>query len=145
MKDLLRDEPSGSHTATATQPIIVRSYLEQAKAARAKLRRSRGTTGKRAHAKRRARTQADVDKLGAAGLAWKKPDGSGYSFPCETEADVKNAVIAVNRARPAWRPAVRRYIMRRAKALGCADLIPPTWMASGALEGEPGPRPPAFA
>jgi hypothetical protein len=120
----------------------IRSFVEQAKAKRAKARR-----GSRAPARdrRRARTQAEVDKLGEAHLAWKRPDGTGYSFPCEDEAGVKNAVIAVNRARPAWRPGIRKFIMRRARALKCEALIPPTWMASGALEGEPGPRPPAYA
>jgi HK97 family phage prohead protease len=122
-------------------PLPVRSYLPIAKARRAKARRGSRAPGER----RRARTQAEVDKLGEAHLAWKKPDGTGYSFPIEDASDVKNALIAVSRARPAWRPPIRKFIMRRARALKCSDLIPPTWMASGALEGEPGPRPPAYA
>jgi hypothetical protein len=155
--------------ATIAVPAPIRSYVEEAKAARAKLRhrradakptatraaRSRTGAGRysveraraarAARAGRRARTQADLDRLGKAGMAWKRRDGTGYSFPCENEADVKSAVLAVNRARAAERPGIRKFIMRRAKALGCADLIPPTWEASGALEGEPGPRPGAYS
>jgi HK97 family phage prohead protease len=140
----------------------VRSYLETAKAKRAKLRHKATSThaelvarGYQDQAKarqlqgrsgsRRARTQADVDRLGKAGMAWKRRDGLGYSFPCENEADVKSAVLAVNRARPAERPGIRKFIMRRAKALGCADLIPPAWEASGALQSDPGPRPGAYS
>ena len=127
--------------AGGSKKVVVRSYLEQAKAARAKAGRGRRALGER----RRARTQAEVDRLGAAGMAWKKRDGTGYSFPCENEADVKSAVLAVNRARPTDRPGIRKFIMRRARALKCEGLIPATWMASGAVEGEPGPRPPAYA
>jgi hypothetical protein len=43
------------------------------------------------------------------------PDGS---FPMETPGDVRNARRAVGRAHPGKRPAVRRLIKKREKALG---------------------------
>jgi hypothetical protein len=50
------------------------------------------------------------------------PDGG---FPIANEADLKNAIRAVGRAKnPA---AAKAHIKRRAKALGREDLIPPNW------------------
>lgn len=51
------------------------------------------------------------------------PDGS---FPIESKADLKNAIQAIGRAKnPA---AAKAHIKRRARALGCADMIPEGWV-----------------
>lgn len=57
-------------------------------------------------------------------------------FPIRNCADVANAVRAVGRVRPNTaeaRAKVRRFIIRRARALGC-DGIPATWNADGTLK-----------
>ena len=50
------------------------------------------------------------------------PDGS---YPIKTKQDLKNAIAAYGRAKdPA---AVKRHIIRRARALGATDLLPEDW------------------
>lgn len=80
--------------------------------------------------------RALVDK----GQAMPPAPGSGRPgrFNIQTRADVDKAVLAVGRVRPntdAARSSVRRFIMKRAAALGCADAIPDTWAADGTLKG----------
>lgn len=50
--------------------------------------------------------------------------------------DLENAISAVGRAGggEAGRRKVRRFIIKRAKALGLANLIPDTWNADGSLK-----------
>lgn len=52
------------------------------------------------------------------------PDGS---FPIRNVSDLKNAIHAYGRAKPAKRAAVRAHIKKRAKALGKENLIPETF------------------
>ena len=52
------------------------------------------------------------------------PDGS---FPIRNVSDLKNAIHAYGRAKPAKRAAVRSHIKKRAKALGKDALIPETF------------------
>lgn len=49
------------------------------------------------------------------------------SYPIETVADLRNAIMAYGRADQKKRAAVRRHIVKRARALGKADLIPENW------------------
>lgn len=63
-------------------------------------------------------------KTGAA-----MPDGS---FPIENRADLENAIRAFGRAKN--KRAVKRHIMKRAKALGAEDLIPADWKDGGDKE-----------
>lgn len=60
------------------------------------------------------------------------PDGS---YPIRNVADLKNAIKAYGRAKESERSKVRKHIMKRARALGKADLIPEEWKnaASAAL------------
>ena len=68
----------------------------------------------------------------------------GGRFPIRNREDLLNAIRAVGRARPQRpeqtpeqaRAAVRRHIMRRARALGLEHLIPDTWRADGTLREE---------
>lgn len=52
------------------------------------------------------------------------PDGS---YPIKTEQDVRNAIQAIGRAPASKRGRVRAHIKKRAKALGCMELIPEDW------------------
>ena len=61
-------------------------------------------------------------KLAEEGKALK--DGS---FPIRNESDLKNAVQAYGRAKPGSKGAVRKHIMKQARALDRKDLIPENW------------------
>ena len=58
------------------------------------------------------------------------PDGS---YPIRNAGDLKNAIQAYGRSKPGDRAKVRRHIMKRAKALGKADLIPDEWKSASAI------------
>jgi hypothetical protein len=60
-------------------------------------------------------------------LVEKKQAMPGGSYPIVTVADLKNAIKAYGRAKPSQRAAVRRHIIKRAKALGHPELIPSSW------------------
>lgn len=57
-------------------------------------------------------------------------------FPIRNRSDLEKAIRAVGRSKggEAGRKLVRRYIIRRARALGLAELIPDTWNADGSLK-----------
>lgn len=62
----------------------------------------------------------------------------GGRFPIRNRSDLENAIRAVGRAggpdgTAADRNAVRRWIIRRARALGLTDMIPDTWNSDGTL------------
>jgi DNA-binding ferritin-like protein len=59
------------------------------------------------------------------------PDGS---FPIRNIKDLKNAVQAYGRAKASKKAAVRKHIMKRAKALGRPDLIPDTFKDTATIE-----------
>ena len=60
----------------------------------------------------------------------------GGRFPIRNASDLANAIQAVGRASGGeeGRDAVRRHIIKRAKALGLSDKIPDTWNADGTLK-----------
>ncbi len=68
----------------------------------------------------RSFTQEQRDAMAKSGEAMS--DGG---FPIATKGDLKNAVQAYGRA--ANKPAVKRHIIKRAKALGATDLLPEDW------------------
>src|SRR6266536_6427060 len=83
-----------------------------------------------------AKYNADQLKaMGAKGHAFKNPDGS-YSYPIGDAEDLSNAIHAVGRG-GASHDALRKYIMRRAKAMGMASKIPDNWNSDGTLRGAP--------
>jgi hypothetical protein len=57
-------------------------------------------------------------------------------FPIENRADLENAIQAVGRAKGGekGRALVRRFIMRRARALKLEALIPDNWNPDGTLK-----------
>lgn len=77
-------------------------------------------------------SEAQRQSLAKSGEAM--PDGSFY---IRNASDLANAIRAVGRVRPnteAARAQVRRFIIKRAKALGLSDQIPDTWNADGSLK-----------
>jgi hypothetical protein len=67
------------------------------------------------------------------------PDGS---FPIRNANDLRNAVKAYGRAKIGKRAAVKKHIMRRAKALNRENIIPEKWMprtASGEFADDSNP------
>lgn len=70
----------------------------------------------------RAFSAKERKKLAARGQAM--PDGS---YPIVSEQDLKNAIQAFGRAPQGKKAAVRRHILKRARALGATNLIPDGW------------------
>ena len=73
---------------------------------------------------KRAFTEQQREEMAKDGTALA--DGS---FPISTKEDLSNAIQAFGRASD--KPAAKRHIMQRAKALGAESLIPATWVVSG--------------
>lgn len=57
----------------------------------------------------------------------------GGRYPIRNKVDLAHAIRAVGRTKPGDRPAVRRFIIKRAKALGAS--YPSTWAADGTVNG----------
>ncbi|MFE9003085.1 hypothetical protein ACFYOY_13230 [Streptomyces sp. NPDC007875] len=58
-------------------------------------------------------------------------------FQIRNRTDLENAIRAVGRVRPNTEEArakVRRFILKRARELNLASLIPSTWAADGSLK-----------
>jgi hypothetical protein len=74
---------------------------------------------------------ADREKAAKRGQAM-----AGGRFPIKNRGDLENAIRAVGRAKGGeeGRQAVRRFIVKRAKALGMQNLIPDTWNSDGSLK-----------
>lgn len=61
------------------------------------------------------------------------PDGS---YPIRNESDLKNAIQAYGRSKPSRRATVRRHIVKRARAMDRADLIPENWKSASIIDEE---------
>lgn len=70
--------------------------------------------------------RAELAKSGEA-----LPDGS---YPIRNVEDLKNAIQAYGRAKPADRAKVRKHIMKRARSLKKYDLIPEHWGKAASAE-----------
>lgn len=66
------------------------------------------------------------EDLGKEGKAFKNHAGE-WSYPVVTVEDLKNAISAFGRSAEVDRAGLKSYIMRRARSLGQADLIPENW------------------
>lgn len=66
-------------------------------------------------------------------LASKGQAMQGGRFPIRNRADLQNAIRAVGRAK-GDHAVVRRYIIKRARALGLTQLLPDNWAADGSLK-----------
>jgi hypothetical protein len=85
---------------------------------------------------------ADYESLGYISMKDRKrlaqegkalPDGS---YPISNESDLKNAIQAYGRSKPSKRAAVRRHIMKKARGMGKADLIPEKWKSAAIIDEE---------
>jgi len=74
------------------------------------------------------------DRKRMAGEGHAMPDGS---YPIADEEDLDNAIHAVGRG-GADHDAIRRHIIKRAKALGASERIPDNWNADGSISDSPG-------
>lgn len=61
----------------------------------------------------------------------------GGRFPIRNRTDLTNAIRAVGRAQGGeqGRRSVRRFIIKRARALGATNMIPDSWNSDGSLKG----------
>lgn len=75
------------------------------------------------HVEKRTFTAEERKDAAASGAAMK--DGS---YPIENTSDLENAIRAFGRAKN--KPAAKRHIIRRAKALGATDELPADWRGS---------------
>lgn len=82
----------------------------------------------------------EMRRLVRQGRAMSAPEqGRPGRFPIRNRSDLDKAIRAVGRAggpsgTEADRRKVRRFILRRARALGATDMIPDTWdRSTGAL------------
>lgn len=81
-------------------------------------------------------SQKERERLASQGKAMPGKDGGGR-FPIRNRDDLLKAIHAVGRVRPATeaeRAKVRRFIIKRARALGLTNLVPDTWAADGSLK-----------
>jgi hypothetical protein len=76
-------------------------------------------------------------RLAADGQAM--PDGS-YPTPDDQPAYLEHAFQAYGRETEAQQPALRRYLVRRAVALGRCDLVPDDWHVTACDTKEPDER-----
>lgn len=105
-------------------------------------------------AKRRSELQAQITELSARVLPTEDyEDGFGYisrevrqklakegkalpdgSYPITSIDSLKDSIQAYGRGKPSKRAAIRRHIMKRARVLDRADLIPEKWKAMSSDE-----------
>ena len=74
----------------------------------------------------------DKKKMLAAGKAMRNAKGDP-SYPIDDEEDLSNAIHAVGRG-GASHNAVRKYIIKRAKAMGKSSMIPENWGSDGSMQ-----------
>jgi len=72
--------------------------------------------------------RAELAKQGKA-----LPDGA---YPIRNVEDLKNAIQAYGRSKPSERSKVRKHIIKRARQLKQADLIPDQWKTAASAEAE---------
>lgn len=74
------------------------------------------------------RAQQLRDEVGGLTAAVGKGERAGIGgYPINNEKDLRNAIHAFGRARPADRARTKAHIISRAKALGLSRLIPDDW------------------
>jgi len=82
---------------------------------------------------------AQMRQLVKSGEAMPAPGQSRPGrFQIRNRAELADAILAVGRVRPPTEEArakVRRFIIKRAKAIGAAEAIPGSWAADGSLKG----------
>lgn len=74
---------------------------------------------------------SEEERTGLAEKGQALPDGS---YPIRNVDDLKNAIKAFGRAKEEDRPVVRRHIMKCARQLKAADLIPDQWKNAHSMQ-----------
>lgn len=74
----------------------------------------------------------EMKKLLAEGKAFRNANGDP-SYPIADTSDLSKAIKAVGRGGSSH-DAIRKYVIRRAKSLGKADMIPENWSSSGSMK-----------
>jgi hypothetical protein len=82
-------------------------------------------------------TASGRKKLASQGKALPSKSGGAPRFPIPNVEYLDKAIKAVGRAKGDHN-LVRRYIMRRARALGAASHIPDNWNSDGSVGGSSG-------
>lgn len=72
---------------------------------------------------------ADISTAARKSAAAKGDALPGGRYPIRNKQDLENAIHAVGRAKggAAGRAAVKRFIIKRAKALGATSMLPDSW------------------
>ena len=110
-------------------PPPIRSYMQEARRNRARLT-LRAHPGSNASVEGKEDSpryaQAQIDKLGAEGKAFRKSDGT-YGWPIVDGRDVSNAVRDFIRMKPGTRTGIRTWIVKRAHLIGAESRLPEAW------------------
>jgi hypothetical protein len=80
-----------------------------------------------------AETTAGRKAARAKGAALPSKSGGAPRFPTPNTTYLKKAIRAVGRAK-GDHALVRRYLIRRAKALGASNMIPDNWNSDGSIK-----------
>lgn len=80
-------------------------------------------------------TTASRERLRKQGKALPSKSGGPGRYPIPNVEYLHKAIKAVGRAK-GDHALVRRYIMRRARALGAANAIPDNWNSDGSVGGK---------
>lgn len=118
-------------TASVRQSEVVAEHVRlmpRSGVMRARANRSRLKGGERRSDKYDAAT---LRKMLKNGEAFANANGEP-SYPIADAQDLSNAIRAVGRGNPSHE-AIRRYIMRRAKALRLSRMVPQNWNSNGSL------------
>lgn len=74
-------------------------------------------------------------RLVRQGKAMPAPDQSRPGrFPIRNGSELSDAIRALGRVPAKDRAMTRRFVMKRARALGATDMIPDTWRRDGTLK-----------
>lgn len=77
-----------------------------------------------------AETVAGRKAAAAKGAALPSKSGGAPRYPTPNRAYLHKAILAVGRGK-GDHSVIRRYLIRRAKALGAMDMIPDNWNSDG--------------
>ena len=131
-------------TGVRQDPTVLSAQAEEARAKFAALREEKQAElqAKADELSSRVRSTEPYDSLGYISMRTRKklaaegkalPDGS---YPIRNIEELKDAIQAYGRSKPSKRALVRRHIMKRARGLRRADLIPDKWKSAGLIDDE---------
>lgn len=129
-------------TGARPDPTVLAAQAAEAKAKinAVKAERQAALAAKAEALAAKVREGEDYESLGYISMKNRKklaeegkalPDGS---YPIRNETDLRNAIQAYGRSKPSKRAAVRRHIMKQARMLKKADIIPDEWKTAGLIE-----------